>query len=153
MVYVELSPLMGAGRYVFFYHQPVATESKFVGRACGRLAWRIPPNPDATSVQCTGYRGIARPFALPVAAAAGRCRQCNPVEQHQGAVFSRDIGRRVPLRAAHRQGRTRHLAAPVLGTSDSKRERFCRACELHPFQSGQTRPCNASSRLAVFVVS
>ena len=48
--------------------------------------------------------------------------------------------------------RTRHLAAPLLGASHSRRRRLCAACRILLLQSGQTRAHRARQGLAAFIV-
>jgi hypothetical protein len=45
------------------------------------------------------------------------------------------------------------MAATVLGTHHHRRRRFPVTCGLHPLQPRQARMGQASSRLAVFIVS
>ena len=69
------------------------------------------------------------------------------------AGFSRALPGGESVSAPRRQGRARRVAAALLGAHDTRRKRFCAACRLHPFQSGQTWARHAGEGLAAFVVS
>ena len=59
-------------------------------------------------------------------------------------------GERATLSVDDPPGRTRHLAAPILGAHDSRRVRLCGPHRLRPLQPGEAWPDRHAGEVAVF---
>jgi hypothetical protein len=72
-----------------------------------------------------------------------------PLAGHQDGVLEIRARDRASLGGHGPPGRTRNLAAPILGAHDSRRSRLCRSHGLHPFQPGKARVGGQPGRLAI----
>jgi hypothetical protein len=114
-----------------------------------------------------GLRGVVRGYfgsrpsismlgscCLTTCTASGPCRPATAIFPGVGApsnrIFEIATKRRAAIRRYGPSGRTRDLAAPVLGAHDPRRSRLCRASGLHPLQPREARIGRAARGLALF---
>src|SRR6185312_14174672 len=91
----------------------------------------------------------SRSFALHLDIAGRRRGFFGSLARHQIQILSCAAQTGAIVGAPHRERRTRHLAAPLLGTRYSRRRRFRATHGLHSLQPGETRACAKRHRLAV----
>ena len=82
--------------------------------------------------------------------AAGRRRLPDAMDVDQSRILPAVAERRAHQRQPARQGRTRNMATPVLGTHPSRRGRFSPPRGLYPLQPRQARVCRAPIAVASF---
>lgn len=103
-----------------------------------------------TAVLDPGLGGIARAHALDMAIAGRRCGLLHALAADQDGLQSWIAGNRTQVSGAGGAWRTRHLAAPLLGTPNPRCSEYAAAHGLHPFQPGQARLGEEPHRLAAF---
>ena len=150
--YAELSTCLGAWRHILLHCESSGAETHAVGRPCGCVAPFLRRRASGQAVRHHRDRDFARSLALRMAIAAGRRRSCDALATYQNSLCQTGAVRRTSFASASYQGRTRHLATPLLGASDPRRTRLTEPYRLHPLQSRETPLRFAGTRLAAFVV-
>jgi hypothetical protein len=95
----------------------------------------------------------SRPHALPVDPAGRRCRLSRSLARDQDRILEINAYQQTAVTRHGQSGRTRHLAAAVLGAFGPRRSGLRRSPGLHAFQPSQARSGGTPGGLAALLVS
>ena len=150
LIHGQLPPRPRPRRHIVFHRHVKRPPGRFTCNPYRRAAIDVPCCPTTKTVSLRCHCRSPRSSAYDLDLARWRCRLLLALASNQGQIYAR-VKQSQWGDEAQRTRRIRHMAGAVLGTHNTRRQRFRTARKLHSLQPGKTFSRYVPNRLALVI--
>ena len=150
LIHGQLPPRPRPRRHLLFHRHVKRPPVRFTRNPHRPVAPGLPYGPTTKTVPLRCHCRSPRSSAYDLDLARWRCRLLLALASNQGQIYAR-VKQSQWGDEAQRTRRIRHMAGAVLGTHNTRRQRFRTARKLHSLQPGKTFSRYVPNRLALVI--